>query len=247
MSNKYIRLNTPQQKEIHKHFQHLAARYDQWEVWSDFITLFACNLCVSSRIERNKESASIAKRYKPEDIEHFTQMFAQTVSALEQNPDQDFLGDLFMRFGLSNTWKGQFFTPYNICSAMSIMTATDIRTRLKSAPWVSVNDPACGAGALLIAFAQECLRQKVDYQKSVVFVAQDVDRTAALMCFIQLSLIGCPGYIVVGDSILNPVTGPSVLLPVRQEGQEIWFTPLMYTNIWQQRIAIEKFKLLGNG
>ena len=29
---------------------------------------------------------------------------------MEQNPDQDMLGELFMALGLANEWKGQFFT-----------------------------------------------------------------------------------------------------------------------------------------
>ena len=82
----------------------------------------------------------------------------------------------------------------------------------------------------------------MNYQQSVLFVAQDIDRTAALMCFVQLSLLGCAGYVVVGDSILSPTVGPSVLLPVKQDGQEIWYTPMMYTEIWQYRLALEKIK-----
>ena len=58
--------------------------------------------------------------------------------------------------------------------------------------WISVSDPACGAGALLIAFANECRRQHINYQTSVLFVAQDIDFLAGCMCYIQLSLLGCP-------------------------------------------------------
>lgn len=243
MSRKNIRLDTAQQKEIYECFQHLSERYGRWEIWADFITLSACSLCALDRKEQ--EYAEIIKRYKPDDIRWFSRMLAFTVEALECNPDQDFLGDLFMRFGLSNTWKGQFFTPYGICKAISKMTVGDLGAQMKTRPWISVNDPACGAGALLIAFAQECLQQKINYQQSVLFVAQDIDRTAALMCFVQLSLLGCPGYVVVGDTILNPILGPSTLLPVKQEGQEIWYTPMMYTDIWQYRLVMEKIRLRG--
>lgn len=244
MSRKNIRFDTVQQKEIYKCFQRLSERYGMWGIWSDFITLSACSLCVSDREKREREYAEIVEKYKPDDIERFSQMLASTVEALEHNPDQDFLGDLFMRFDLSDTWKGQFFTPYYVCKAMSAMTIGDLATQLKTQSWISVNDPACGAGALLIAFAQECLRQKVNYQQSVLFVAQDIDRIAALMCFIQLSLLGCPGYVVVGDAILRPAVGPSELLPIKQDGQEIWYTPMIYTDIWQCRMAAERMKCL---
>lgn len=244
MSRRNIQLDTMQQKEIYERFRCLSDKYGRWEVWADFITLSACSLCVSDRAAREQEYAEVVKRYTKDDIKQFAQMLDLTVEALERNPDQDFLGDLFMRFDLSNTWKGQFFTPYYVCRAMSAMTIGDLSSQLKTKSWVSVNDPACGAGALLIAFAQECLRQKVNYQKSVLFVAQDIDRTAALMCFVQLSLLGCPGYVVIGDTILHPTVGPSELLPVKQAKQEIWYTPMLYTDIWQWRIAVERIKYL---
>ena len=75
-----------------------------------------------------------------------------------------------MRFDLGNTWKGQFFTPYNVCQCMAALTTGDLKQQLERQPWISVNDSAVGAGALLIAFAQECLQQKVNYQADVLFV-----------------------------------------------------------------------------
>lgn len=243
LSRNHARLDTAQQKGIYERFRYLADRYGRWEVWSDFIVLSACSLCLSDRQKREQEYASIVKKYRPEEVKPFMEMFALTVEALERNPDQDFLGDLFMRFDLGNTWKGQFFTPYSVCRCTASLTAGNLKGQLERQSWISVNDPAVGAGALLIAFAQECLHQHINYQRDVLFVGQDVDRTAAMMCFVQLSLLGCPGYVVVGDSLLNPTVGPSVLLPVQQEGQEIWYTPMFFTDTWQLRVAAEKIRL----
>lgn len=58
---------------------------------------------------------------------------------------------------------------------------------LKGKRYISVNDPACGAGAMLIAFANVAKKHGINYQKHVLFVAQDIDRTAAMMCYIQMS------------------------------------------------------------
>lgn len=241
----HIRLDTAQQKDIYKHFRYLADRYGRWEVWADFITMSACRLCLSDRNKREEEYNKTAKRYNADEIQRFMEMYAKVVEALEANPNQDFLGDLFMRFDLGNTWKGQFFTPYDVCKGMAVLAAGNLKDKLEQQPWISVCDPAVGAGALLIAFAQECGGQKVNYQNSAFFVGQDIDRIAAMMSFIQLSLLGCAGYIVVGNSLLHPVNGPSVLLPVQQEGQEIWYTPMYFSDTWQLRIAAEMIKLLG--
>lgn len=244
LSKNHIRLDTEQQKGIYKRFRYLSDRYGRWDVWADFITMSACSLCLSDRQKREEEYASIVKKYHPEEVQKFAEMFALVVEALELNPNQDFLGDLFMRFDLGNTWKGQFFTPYHVCECMAALTAGNLKSQLEQQPWISVNDPAVGAGALLIAFAQECLQQKVNYQADVLFVGQDVDRTAAMMSFVQLSLLGCPGYVIVGDSLLNPAVGPSTLFPFQQTGQEIWYTPMYFTDPWQLRIAAEKIKFL---
>ena len=55
------------------------------------------------------------------------------------------------------------------------------------------------------------------------------------MCYIQLSLMGCPGYIVIGDTIAYPSTSydPRGLLPV--SGSNIWFTPMYFRDIWHWR------------
>lgn len=242
MSRKHIRLDTKQQKAIYENFSSLASRHGHWEVWVDFITMAACSLCPSDHKKHEAEYANIAKKYTSDELNRFAGMLASTIESLEINPHQDFLGDLFMRFDLGNTWKGQFFTPYHVSICMAKMIAGNLKEQLKEKAWVSVCDPTVGAGALLIAFAQECLLQEINYQTDVLFVAQDIDRTAAMMAFLQLSLLGCPGYVVVGDSILHPITGPSLLLPIPHEGQEIWYTPMMATDIWQRRIAWEKLK-----
>ena len=239
MAKNNIRLETTQQKEIYSRFRHLADRYSAWQVWADFITMSACRLSLADREQHEEEYASIAKQYTSEELQNLREMFALTVLALEELPDQDFLGDLFMRFDLENTWKGQFFTPYrSICKMMARITAGDLKKQIEEEYWIHSHDPACGAGATLIAFANECKDQGVNYQTSVLFVAQDIDRIAGLMCFVQLSLLGCPGYVVIGDSICNPVTG-RMLFPQRQEGQEIWYTPMFFSDTWHCRRQIE--------
>ena len=54
------------------------------------------------------------------------------------------------------------------------------------------------------------------------------------MCFIQLSLLGCPGYVVIGNSLTNPVAGEP-LAPMEMPGQELWCTPMFYTPEWNYR------------
>ena len=113
------------QDEFLKTFRTLCDRYTAWQLWGDFITVTAIALSNSTETnfdrmrQREKEYAQICKHYDDWHSESsittfFVQLFQCTIASLEENPEQDFLGRLFMELGLNNHWKGQFFTPYNI-------------------------------------------------------------------------------------------------------------------------------------
>ena len=140
-----------------------------------------------------------------------------------------------MRLELGNEYKGQFFTPYDVCACMAKMNTPNLQDMLSEKAWISASDPACGAGALLIAMANECRAQGVNYQTSVLFCAQDIDFIAGCMCYIQLSLLGCAGYVTIENTLTKPQTciGGKVLLPV--PGENIWYTPMYFRDIWHWR------------
>ena len=152
-----------------------------------------------------------------------------------------------MACNLGNDHAGQFFTPYNVCQCMSEITY-DVPALLDGKGFIAVNDPACGAGALLLSFANVCKRHDINYQQKVLFVAQDIDYTVGLMCYIQLSLMGCAGYVVIGDTLINPCTAydKKGLLPAG-DPERIWFTPLFSDGIWYGRRLAAQMDLLISG
>lgn len=249
MGNALRHLRGESQKNIVRTMDALSGRYSRWEIWQDFIIMSAASISnvldKQHREEREKLYLERAAKYKPAELEQLCDMFFEMVAELDRNPDQDFLGELFMSLGLGNEWKGQFFTPYSVCRMMAaISMGTDLAGRIDADGWVSVNDPACGAGALLIAFANECLRQKVNYQTSVLFVAQDVDFLAGCMCYIQMSLLGLPGYVVIDNTLTKPsmAIDSRGLIPV--DGSNVWYTPMYFRDIWQTRKYIAQLKIL---
>lgn len=64
------------------------------------------------------------------------------------------------------------------------------------------------------------------------------------MCYIQLSLLGCAGYICIGNTITNPLVG-HVLFPQEMEGQELWITPTFQSNVWAWRRLFHSLGSLG--
>ena len=238
-------------KEFLSIFNSLCGRHGRWEVWSDFIQLTAIDISnVTDKRNAPKRAAdarNIAKKYSEDEIKRMAEMLMQMVYAIDENPDQDFLGELYMACNLGNDHAGQFFTPYNVCQCMSEITY-DVPALLDGKGFIAVNDPACGAGALLLSFANACKRHDINYQQKVLFVAQDIDYTVGLMCYIQLSLMGCAGYVVIGDTLINPCTAydKKGLLPAG-DPERIWFTPLFSDGIWYGRRLAAQMDLLISG
>ena len=88
--------------------------------------------------------------------------------------------------------------------------------------YVTVSDPACGSGALLLSFYETVRKMGITgYQ--VLAVAQDVDRSAALMCYLQLSVLFIPAIVIVGNSITSPGITPQ---------NEVWYTPAYNVYHW---------------
>ena len=239
---KVIRHLREGQTEFQKLFAALCDAKSSWQVWSDFVEMVAisiansCELRTDVKQRREERYLNIIRQYSKGEQAVFPQLFAILVAALERNPEQDFLGEMFMAMELGNHWKGQFFTPYSVCKAMASINLEDARGRVAKNGYISVNDPACGAGATLIA-ARNAFELAGIGGSQVFFVGQDIDRTAGMMCYVQLSLLGCAGYVVIADTLTNPVVGP-LLWPDLNENQEAWFMPLNFMDpSWAIRIS----------
>ena len=187
-------LRSDRAKEFEKEFERLAYQHGAWKVWQDFIDL--CAISISNVLdkregiwkEREKFFLSVKDSYTDEDYEVFARLFALVAKALNENPEQDFLGDLYMNLNFGDGWKGQFFTPYHVSEMMArMMIGERTQNEINEKGYVSVNDPACGAGCMLIAFAQAYKAvTNTSYHDSVLFVGQDIDPVVAKMCYIQL-------------------------------------------------------------
>lgn len=247
---KAVRTRGGNQQEIVKLINRLDGKYSKWHIWNDFILMFATSIAnvfpSPHREHREKMYMETAKKYSKGELDIMAEMMALVVTGMEENPDQDFLGELYMCMDMGNQWTGQFFTPYDVCKAMSLMSYSDgvIESQVRDRGFVDVSDPACGAGALLIAFANVCREKKLNYQQHCLFIAQDIDQLAGMMCYIQLSLMGCAGHVIVDDTLVKPAQfyDERALLPV--DGTNVWTTPMMYSDTWQIRQIAARMALL---
>lgn len=230
-----VRMRTAAQARFVKTFERITYKQSTWQAWTDFVTCAACS--IANAVDRGprwqqRETRYLdaIRKYDTDELNIIGELFAVVAEALEENPEQDFLGEIFQALELNSHWHGQFFTPYNICKMMAQMIIGDkAREEVEKKGYIGVNDPACGAGALLVAAANAYRAAGVNYQQHIEFVAQDIDMTAAMMCYIQISLLGCPGYVIVGDTLRHPPTEP---IP---EDYEVWYTPMWFSTVWHWR------------
>lgn len=98
------------EKEFLDEFQKLCYSRSSWQVWADLMAAMACSISnVADRSpehyeSREKEYAQCIERLGSVEIP--AKMLAIIVEALERNPEQDFLGEMYMQLNLGNHQKG---------------------------------------------------------------------------------------------------------------------------------------------
>jgi type I restriction-modification system DNA methylase subunit len=177
------------------------------------------------------------KKYSKNEQNIFPALLAEVVFALDLNPEQDFLGKLYMTLNLSNHFKGQFFTPYHVSQLMAALSLDDIMPRVKELGYITIHDSCCGGGSTLIAGINEARKildkEGLSFQNHILVTGQDIDETVALMCYIQVSLLGLAGFFKVGNSFTEPMT-------YGETQKNYWFTPMYFSSVWRTRRIIKK-------
>lgn len=248
-SSKFVKSPPDPNKEFLNTFEKLTSeRHRPWDIWKDFIIITACTISnavdKSHYKEREKRYLSIIKKYNKNEQEIFPELLADTVMALEENPEQDFLGEMYMILELGYGKLQQMFTPYHVCRLMSSITIGNIAKQVEEQGYITLNDSCCGAGATLIAGIHEIRKklekERLNFQNHVLVSGQDIEEVVALMCYIQLSLLGVAAYIKVGNSLTEPMSE-------NDSTENYWFTPIYFSDVWTMRRTIKKFNQIMKG
>jgi len=227
MSNKKSVSVVNPEREFDSVIHLLSQRHERWRVFADFCELAACSFdnAIYKREEREQQYLNTIKRYEKDEANKLCELLAYTTMALDTPDIQDFLGAAFQRLELSSHWKGQFFTPHNISMLMAQMILdAGAKKTVEERGYLTVSEPACGSGGMVIAFASAARSQGIEPQRQVFFEARDIDSTCVYMTMVQLSLLHLPAIVILGNTL-------------KMEQRDIFHTPAFHLGLWRQRLG----------
>jgi hypothetical protein len=113
----------------------------------------------------------------------------------------DFLGQVVVELELPNQHMGQFFTPYDVSRMMAEMTFDTVDEIIAEQGFVTVLEPACGAGGMIIAAADVLAARGFDIGHQLYVDATDISPMCFRMSYLQASLRGIPATIRRGNTL----------------------------------------------
>ena len=128
-----------------------------------------------------------------------------------------------MSLELGSDHIGQFFTPYEVSRMMVKVTAGDDIPIPSGQDFITVSEPACGAGGMAIAFTEAFREAGFNPQTQLWASCWDIDPVAARMCYIQLSLLHIPAEVVIGNTLSGKV-------------RQVMYTPAHYFGLWDLKL-----------
>jgi hypothetical protein len=87
--------------------------------------------------------------------------------------------------------------------------------------YITMEEPACGAGSLLIAAIEHMEEMGFDPKKHLFFIARDVSRLCFNMCYMQMACLGASGVVEHGNTISLKIyesrPTPSLIFDVKRQ------------------------------
>lgn len=185
-------------KKIINKIQSMSGEFSVYALFDDWISMYAIATAqaVDFNEEREKAYLQIASKHK-DKMSDFIELNGLLIQAFEEKME-DVLGYIYMHLELGSSRTGQFFTPYHLCQLMAQMGAT-------RKDFYEINEPSCGGGGNIIAFAEELERQGVDFRTKMRATCQDIDVRAVYMCYLQCSYYGIPAIVFQSDTLCDPL------------------------------------------
>lgn len=193
-------------KQILKDIDFFLYRRDKISVYTDAVEFNALDLSIRTvpfkQDERIERMNSILSNYPDEkEREKFGAISKCLNEILSKMLDHmgDHLGEIYMELSGGKKSAGQYFTPYEVSRLMAEMTIG--QTDLSGEKVLTLNEPCCGSGGIIVATAEVLRNRNFNYTNNAVYVANDIDRNCTLMCYLQASWAAMPAVILHQDTL----------------------------------------------
>lgn len=168
------------QKAFISLFNQTARYHKRHKVFEDFVSCSV--IALENRLQfseaREQKYLRIVSGYEKQDVINMAHLLAHVIEGLEQG-FCDFLGSVFMQLELGDKYRGQFFTPWSVASMMAQMQLGNVKALFENKPFITLSEPACGAGSMILAMADTLNRSGYPAYRRMWVSATDIDPLAA--------------------------------------------------------------------
>lgn len=134
-----------------------------------------------------------------EPIRVYPKLLAIAAEAIHQGCD--FLGSVATEMEVLNAQIGQFFTPYEVARMMAMMSLHDAAALIAEKGFLTLQEPASGAGGMVLAAAQTLQDSGFDPGLHMLVNAIDLSPLCFHMTYLQLTLRGIPAFVEHGNTL----------------------------------------------
>lgn len=193
-------------KRFVKTFEDLARHRDKHDVFTDFLEMAVCAIRKKTLPSGPAADAleerymAVVRRNKLDDVRQMPELLAVTARAV-QDGGCDFLGQIAGDLGFATGHMGQFFTPYDVSRMIAELTLDSVDEIIAEQGFVTLQEPACGAGGMIIAAADALARKGFDIGQCLYVDAIDISPLCFRMSYLQASLRGIPATIRHGNTL----------------------------------------------
>lgn len=178
----------------------------QTEVFADFCELAYCALAKQAspfpdqRDQLEAQYMRVVGRYRdPDDIRAMPEMLAIALTTIRAG-GADFMGQIAGEIGALDAGLGQFFTPYEVSRLIAEMNLGDAAAMIADRGFITIQEPAAGAGGMLLAAADTLEAQNIALS-SVWMEAIELSHSTYHMLYVQLAARGIAGRVFCGNAL----------------------------------------------
>ena len=142
----------------------------------------------------------IVGTYRDKDtVRAYPELLGLAANAIQQGCD--FLGSVATEMEVLNAQIGQFFTPYEVARFVAMMSLEDAEAFIRQNGFLTLQEPASGAGGMVLAVAQALQDNGFDPGLHMLVNAIDVSPLCFHMTYLQLTLRGIPALVEHGNTL----------------------------------------------